>query len=171
MKEAKLYRGSDIVGWSLSEWRARSVLPHVVGKLLDIACGDNRLVRKYGSGVGVDIQQYRNVDVVCNDFSHLPFRDNEFDTITILAALNYFENPVAVLKEVRRLLKPDGRLLVTFLDQRVSTLWHRFRERRITPRPAFSEAELTSCVRSVDMRIDEKRKFMFGVNTIYFIRR
>jgi SAM-dependent methyltransferase len=171
MRESRLYSGLDIIGRLLSEWRSRAVLPYVGGNLLDLACGDNRLVRKYGAGTGVDIVPYQNVDVVCHDFSRLPFRDDEFDTITILAALNYFDDPGKVLREVRRIMKPDGTLLVTFLNRQVSKIWHRFRERDITPRPAFSEAELTSCVQSADMRIVQKRKFMFGVNVIYFIGR
>jgi len=170
MKNRTLYGPSNVVGYLLSEWRTRAVLPHISGKLMDLACGDNRLVRKYGSGVGVDITHYKNVDVLCNDFSSLPFADNKFDTITILAALNYFEKPAAVLAEVSRVLKPEGTLLVTFLKQDVSRIWHQFCERSITPRPAFSEAELTDCVGVAHMRIVQKKTFMLGLNIIYFIR-
>jgi len=171
MVRKELYKGSDVVGWLLSEWRTRAVLPSVAGKLMDLACGDNRLVKKYGSGVGVDIVPYRNVDTVCPDFSDLPFSDNEFDTVTIVAALNYFDDPTAVLREIGRVMRPDGTLLVTFLNQKVSKLWHRIKERDITPRPAFSEAELAGCVQSAGLRIVRKRKFMLGVNVIYFIRK
>lgn len=170
MKKTGLYSRSDIIGCILSEWRTWAVLPYVTGKLMDLACGDNRLVRKYGSGTGVDITNYTNVDVLCNDFSNLPFADNTFDTVTILAALNYFENPKAVLGEIGRILKPDGTLLVTFLNQKVSEIWHSIKERHTTPRPAFSEAELTACLQAADMRVVDKKMFMLGVNTIYFIK-
>lgn len=138
---------------------------------MDLACGDNRLVRLYGSGVGVDIVPFQNVDVVCRDFSRLPFEAAEFETATILAALNYFDNPVEVLREVRRVLKPDGKLLVTFLNHKVSRIWHSFWERSTTPRPAFGEDELAACVEAAKMRIVDKKKFMLGLNTIYFIKR
>jgi SAM-dependent methyltransferase len=171
MKKKELYSRSDIIGYILSEWRMRAVLPYVTGTLMDLACGDNRLVKKYGSGTGVDITNYKNIDVLCNDFSDLPFAGEEFDTVTILAALNYFENPREVLAEISRILKPDGTLLVTFLNQDVSRLWHSVKERRSTPRPAFNEAELTDCLKDAHMRIVQKRRFMFGVNTIYFIKK
>ena len=171
MKNTTLYGPSNVVGYILSEWRTRAVLPYVTGKLMDLACGDNRLVRKLGSGIGVDIRDYGNVDVLCNDFSNLPFAANEFDTVTILAALNYFEHPEAVLGEISRILTPEGNLLVTFLKQDVSRIWHRFCERSITPRPAFNEAELTDCVKAAHMRIVQKKTFMLGLNTIYFIRK
>lgn len=171
MAKIILYSRYDVVGRVLSEWRARAVLPYAVGNLLDLACGDNRLVRINGSGVGVDIVEYQNVDVVCHDLSDLPFGDHEFDTVTILAALNYFEKPVAVLREVGRILKPGGTLLITFLNRKVSRTWHRFRERATTPRPAFDEAELTVCLQAENMHVVRKKKFMFGLNTIYFIKR
>jgi len=167
----ELYSFQDVIGWLLSEWRTRAVLPYVVGDLLDLACGDNRLVKKNGSGVGVDIVDYDNVDVVCPDFSTLPFDDNTFDTVTILAALNYFEKPKEVVAEVGRILKPDGTFLVTFLNQRISKIWHTVKERETTPRPAFNEAELTACLQSAAMRIVDKKSFMFGLNSIYFIKR
>ena len=137
---------------------------------MDLACGDNRIVRRNRSGVGVDIVGYQNVDVVCRDFSRLPFRDEHFDTVTILAALNYFESPDSVLREVRRVLKPDGTLLVTFLNKTVSLLWHKVRERKITPRPSFDEAELTTCLQAANLRIAAKKSFMLGLKTIYFIK-
>lgn len=138
---------------------------------MDLACGDNRVVRALGAGVGVDIADYQGVDVVCRDFTRLPFRDSEFDTVTILAALNYFDDPDAVLREIRRILRPDGTLLVTFLNKNVSRLWHSIRERQITPRPSFDRVELMTCLRAANLRIVDERSFMLGLNTIYFIKR
>jgi len=167
----RLYSRSDIVGRVLSAWRARAVQPCVAGTLLDVACGDNRLVRRYGSGVGVDIVRYEQVDVVCHDLSRLPFSDGCFGTVAILAALNYFDDPDAVLREIRRILRPDGTLLVTFLNKNVSRLWHSIRERQITPRPSFDRVELMTCLRAANLRIVDERSFMLGLNTIYFIKR
>lgn len=165
-----LYGRRDAIARMLSAWRARAVQPYVAGRLMDLACGDNRLVARNGSGVGVDIVNYTNVDVVCPDFSRLPFRDDEFDTVTILAALNYFDRPEAVLCEVRRVLKPDGTLLVTFLNKTLSRWWHLVKERHTTPRPAFDEAELTACLRAAKLRVAAKKSFMLGAKTIYFIK-
>ena len=171
MKTTELYGYTDIVGRILSEWRARAVLPLIAGNLMDLACGDNRLVKRYGTGVGVDIVKYKDVDLTVDDLSDLPFRDHEFDTVTILAALNYFENPGSVLREVSRVLKPDGTVLVTFLSHNISRIWHSFWEREITPRPAFREPELAGYLQTADMNVVKKRTFMFGLNTIYFIKK
>jgi SAM-dependent methyltransferase len=119
----------------------------------------------------VDIVGYQHVDVVCPNLACLPFRDAGFDTVTILAALNYFEDPVSVLREVRRLLRPDGTLLVSLLNKRVSRLWHRVREADITPRPSLDAAELAACLEAANLRVVDTRSFMLGLNIIYFVKR
>jgi SAM-dependent methyltransferase len=168
-KDKTLYGWRDLVGLLLSAWRCQAVLPYVKGTLLDLACGDNRLVKAYGSGMGVDITPYKHVDIVHRDFSRLPFADKSLDTVTILAALNYFDHTVVVLQEIRRVLKDDGRLLVTFLNRRVSSAWHKVWERAVTPRAAFSEIELIDYLAQAGLRLERKVNFMFGVNCIYII--
>ena len=39
---------------TLDDERASNVIPHIEGKLLDIGAGNNRLVKEYGDGVGVN---------------------------------------------------------------------------------------------------------------------
>jgi 2-polyprenyl-3-methyl-5-hydroxy-6-metoxy-1,4-benzoquinol methylase len=43
----------------------------------------------------------------------LPFRDGEFDCITILAVLEHLEYPKEIIAECYRILKPRGRIIVT----------------------------------------------------------
>lgn len=46
------------------------------------------------------------------DAAHLPFDDNTFDTIVDTFSLCVFSNPLGVLRELQRVLKPDGVLLM-----------------------------------------------------------
>ena len=45
----------DALGEVLAKRRVRAVLPHIRGRLLDVGCGFNRLVRNYENGIGVDV--------------------------------------------------------------------------------------------------------------------
>ncbi len=167
-----LYSYNDIIGLILSVWRCRAVAPCVQGKqLMDLACGDNRLVKLLGFGTGVDISPYKGVDIVHPDFTHLPFDDKSLDTVTILAALNYFDNTVEVLRDIERILKDDGVLIISFLNQRVSKIWHLIKEKDITPRVAFSVSELNDYLAEAGLFITQKKHFMLGVNCIYLIKK
>lgn len=124
---------NDRFGKKLQEMRINEVLPHVEGKLLDIGCGANLLTKKYiakskQSAVGVDVHDWGNVDLIVEDTSKLPFNANEFETVSIIAALNHIPNRTAVLKEANRVLKNNGRLILTMLPPKLSYLWHKVRE-------------------------------------------
>ena len=47
-----------------------------------------------------------------------------FDTITFIACLNHIPNRNEVLKEARRLLKPEGRVLITMIDPILGRIGH-----------------------------------------------
>lgn len=110
---------------ALARERRERVRKHVKGRLLDIGCGDNLLVRAYGNGVGVDVVDWGDVDHVVEDTANLPFGDAEFDTVSFVACLNHIPNREDVLDEARRVLRPDGRLIATMIPPGISSVWHR----------------------------------------------
>ena len=58
---------------SLAKRRIQAVLPHVNGRLLDVGCGSNQLVRHYANGVGVDVHPWPGADVIVSDTATLAF--------------------------------------------------------------------------------------------------
>jgi SAM-dependent methyltransferase len=104
--------------------RFEMTLACVRGRLLDVACGRNELVRMYGQGVGVDIYPWPGVDVLIQDAQALPFADKTFDTVSFVACLNHIPHRLEALKEARRVLADDGVLLATMIPDFVSRLWH-----------------------------------------------
>jgi SAM-dependent methyltransferase len=52
-----------------------------------------------------------------NEKAILPFKDNEFDGATICVSIQYLQNPHEVLREVRRVCKPDAPLVITFSNR------------------------------------------------------
>jgi demethylmenaquinone methyltransferase/2-methoxy-6-polyprenyl-1,4-benzoquinol methylase len=53
-----------------------------------------------------------HLDFVAGDATKLPFRDASFDAVTISFGLRNVEDTTAALRELRRVTKPGGRLLV-----------------------------------------------------------
>jgi len=52
-----------------------------------------------------------------NQKPELPFEDNSFDVITCCVSFDYLIKPVEVLKECRRVLRPGGKVIVSFSNR------------------------------------------------------
>lgn len=166
MSDAPLYGLRDPIGLVLSKWRLNAVLPHVRGHVVDLACGDNRLVRQVGSGIGIDIDSRGQSDVLeVKDFTVLPLADDSVDVVTIIASLNYFDDPHRVLAECRRILKPSGQILLTMAKLSVMAVWHKFRDPWVKA-PAISEDELNLMLQEAGFSILLRKSFMLGMNMI-----
>ena len=163
---AGLYSGTDIVGSLLCHWRTKVVLPLITGSHIDLACGDNRLVRALGTGVGVDIQNYGHADLVTSNFAHLPFANASIDTVTVLASLNYIPNALEVLHEIKRILRTDGRLIITLPNQRIMRYWLQCRRQR-PHRLSLADNDLGNMFDVTDFKLLDKRYFMMGLNRLY----
>ena len=81
-------------------------LHSVDGIVLNIGSGNSR--RKTGI-LNVDMTDYENVDIIC-DIHALPFKDESVDAIFNIAVLEHVKSPQFVLKEIHRVLKPDGKV-------------------------------------------------------------
>ena len=98
--------------------------------VLDIACGtgefERLLLTEYSSQqiVGIDISEkmlaiaklkcsaYPQVSFQMASALRLPFDSNSFDVIVSANSFHYFDEPLAALKEMRRVLKPDGKVVI-----------------------------------------------------------
>ncbi|HKY21440.1 MAG TPA: class I SAM-dependent methyltransferase [Vicinamibacterales bacterium] len=171
---------NDAIGDLLANRRVRAVLPYVRGRLLDVGCGGNKLVRSYTNGVGVDVHPWPGADLIVDDTSTLHWESHSFDTVAIVAALNHIPNRRAVLEECRRVLRSDGRVVVTMLRPRVSRVWHWLRkpwdsdqrERGMRPGEVygFTPTELIELFESCGFALAAQRRFMLGFNRIYVFR-
>lgn len=72
---------------------------------LDPALQMHRLARKRIARAGLD------VDLVALSAEQIPLDDASFDSIVVTYTLCSIPNPVSALKEMRRVLKPGGKLL------------------------------------------------------------
>jgi SAM-dependent methyltransferase len=114
----------DVIGRALARMRVEAVLPHIRGRVLDLGCGSNELVRRHREGIGVDVHPWAGVNLVIEDSSKLPFEAHAFDAIALIASLNHIPNREDALDECRRVLRPDGRVVVTMLKPLTSRIWH-----------------------------------------------
>jgi ubiquinone/menaquinone biosynthesis C-methylase UbiE len=104
-----------------------------VDVLLDVGCGGGSFLRRALAtdcrAAGVDhsramvrLARRKNADAVASGrlrvvygaAEELPFRDGEFTALSCLVAFLFFDDPLQVLREMRRVLDRDGGRLAVF---------------------------------------------------------
>ena len=87
--------------------------------VLDAGAGDSpyRHYFEHAHYVAVDFaatayHEFRNLDAICR-LEQLPFADESFDAVLCSEVLEHVPQPSMVLSELRRVLKPGGRLFMT----------------------------------------------------------
>ncbi|MBZ0293670.1 MAG: class I SAM-dependent methyltransferase [Anaerolineae bacterium] len=133
---AEIYE-SVFVPAMMEEWSIRAMdyaNLQLEERVLDIACGTGTLTRRLpksvgpnGQVVGLDISSEmlavaRKISLPPSDTtaiewhegnaSAIPFHDASFDVVFCLFGFMYFTDQVAVLKDISRVLKPNGRLIL-----------------------------------------------------------
>lgn len=100
--------------------------------LLEVACGNGFFLEKYASHVhsiaGLDLSELMvkmatekaadlieviTTEIVQGDASQLPWEDNRFSVATTMGSLMIFPKPLESLKEMYRVLRPGGRVVVS----------------------------------------------------------
>ncbi len=62
-----------------------------------------------------------NLEFITADCVHLPFDDDEFDTVVSFETLEHLEDHQGLMTEFRRVLKPEGFLLLSTPDKAIYT--------------------------------------------------
>jgi ubiquinone/menaquinone biosynthesis C-methylase UbiE len=110
--------------------RLRKVIAEIPDRstVLDIGCGTKAALLKaiepkIKKGVGIDFKVPEFSTPTLKTFQthleeRLPFTDHSFDVVTMLAVLEHIEYEEQILKEIYRVLKPSGKLILT-----VPSIW------------------------------------------------
>ncbi len=181
----------------LSEQEQRASQP---ARLLDIACGSGELVWRLSrlhperlEITGLDnspqmlvrarqkLAGYNEAHFVLVDAteSALPFSNDSFEAVVFANALHYLSDPDRLLLEVRRVLKPGGRLVIedfTVHGRYFWPLFERFILRPLDPQhhKTYTLAQLTRLVSEANFTVLDSRSFkvdliwraMFVVSTV-----
>ncbi len=127
--------------WRTIDNSAAYLAPHLRPglSLLDVGCGPGTITAEFadrlapGSVVGLDASpeviaraagafSRENLEFVVGDAYTLPFDDNSFDIVHAHQTLQHVADPVAVLRELRRVARPGGIVAARDVDY-AGTFW------------------------------------------------
>ncbi len=168
---------------TIRDHRIVAVKQYIRGLLLDVGAGwDNRLVEEYGNGVGFDIQYWEGYGgigsrrlAVCRS-DRMCFRDRQFDTVTVVAVLNHIPNREEVLTEIRRVLKDDGRVILTMVAPWISWINHNLRllydpdrDRKWDEREVWglTDPQMGTLISGTGFKLDQRVSYFFGLSMMY----
>ena len=101
--------------------------PKTMGKIC--ATGMNKLELQFNDQL---TGGYQAKDL--NTDSTLPYPDNSFDVVTCVVSIDYLVDPIAVLKEVNRVLRPGGKVIISQSNRCFPTkavaIWLRMNDRQ-----------------------------------------
>lgn len=152
--------------------------------VLDIGCGTGEFERLLLTEnpqqviTGVDISEkmllmakqkcrtYPNVSFRRASVLALPFADNSFDVVVSASAFHYFDDPTLALKEIKRVLKPKGRVIILdwckdYLLCRICDFVLKFLDPAY--RQCYTQKEFHRLLISAQFELRRTTKFRFGV--------
>ncbi len=119
----------DFIPYLLVKYSNYGAILHQIpdnSKVLDLGCGDGNVSqlyvkRKSCKVIGIDISgsavklAREKIEALCGDLNDtsFPFKDEVFDAVTVVDVLEHLINPLSLLSETHRLLRPGGRLILS----------------------------------------------------------
>jgi ubiquinone/menaquinone biosynthesis C-methylase UbiE len=132
----------------------RALLPRTGGRLLDVGAGFGRLVDEYrafdsvtlvdASAVMLEASRERvgadpRFSIVAADAAHMPIADGTIDVAVAVRLLVHLRDPTDVLREIARVMRPGGCLIVEFPNRHHLVASVRYLSRRQTWSPTAAQ--------------------------------
>ena len=178
---------ADQAAGLLSPWlrnrRIRKITPYLRGNILDFGCGVGALAQlcapDHYTGVDIDgpsINAARIQNHQHRFYTSVP-EDERFDSIVMLAVMEHLKNPSDILCQMRALLTPDGRIIITTPHPLAERIHYLGAQMRLFGAIANEEHEMLidfNCMRGFAERADfgicKYERFLFGINQLFILK-
>jgi len=132
------------------------------GRILDIGCGTGivlELLEDFGVPSGMELSseairflRQRNLNCVVQTDANqtIPFRDNAFSAVTCLDLLEHIDNDLPLLKEMYRVCRPGGHVIITV--PAFQTLWSPH-DVALHHKRRYTKQQMLSMIRQLNWRV------------------
>lgn len=152
--------------------------------VLDLACGTGEFAKllltknpqQHITGIDISKQMlakaenklraYPNVKLQNAAVKNLPFGDASFEIVICANAFHYFEFPQQTLTEIKRVLKPNGKLIILdwcrdYVLMKILDAWLKIFNS--AHQKCYTQAELNRLLLSTDFNVIKDEKTRFGI--------
>lgn len=169
----------------IRKFRERKVIKLIPknSKICDLGCGQGKFLytihNKIKEGVGVDwnVKSHEENNLIfikSNLEKKVRLESNKFDVVMVLAVLEHLNNPQNLLNDAFRILKKDGRIIITtpsklskpileFLSFNLGLIGRKYIKEH---KNYFSKEELVDILTSVGFTDIKVSSFEFGMNNL-----
>ena len=172
----------------LQSWRAWKARPWVRygDRVLDIGCHQGEFLRsltdRIGPSVGLDPLAHPTTEphfrIMAEPFREpTTFRDQSFDAVVMLAALEHIKDKAPLARECSRLLSPAGRVIITvptpFVDRIVAFLCRlRLADgMSLEEHHGFNPSETPVIFAQHGFELEYQGRFQLGLNRLFVLRK
>ncbi len=161
----------------------RRLLRQASGKVLEVAVGTGKNLQYYPRGcriIGIDVSREMlnvareraaklsmEVSPLLADAEALPFSDKSFETIVSSLSTCTFPNPVNALREMARVCKPAGRILLVEHGRSNREWLARWQDRHADqfakPLGCHWNREPLELARKAGLKVVERQRCFFGI--------
>ena len=177
---------ADQAAGLLSPWlrreRIKAAEPYIKGKVLDFGCGVGTLsevcLPEFYLGIDIDeeslkIARQNHVDY---RFEKQCPEGEQFDTIALIAVIEHIKNPELFLNQMKLLLKPKGRIVLTTPHPLVEKVHFCGAQFGLFSKHASEEHEqffnygrMRKYASLTGLKIYSYRRFLLGVNQLFVL--
>ena len=139
----------------------RKLLPQG-GNGLEIGVGSGRFAVPLGIKLGIEpsskmmqIALRKGIEVIGGVAESLPFRNSQFDFALMVTTICFLDNVEVAFNEAYRILKPDGCLIIGFIDKDspIGQLYQQHKDESVFYKIAtfYSVDEVVSCLKKAKL--------------------
>ena len=152
--------------------------------ILDVACGTGEFAKLLLAKnpqqqiTGIDIsesmleiakeklQAYSNANLYNTSVTSLPFADESFDIVVCASAFHYFASPQLALAQMKRVLKPQGKLIILdwcrdYFFLKIVDAWLKITDS--AHQQCYTQAELNRMLSTANFNVIKQGKIRFGI--------
>lgn len=105
----------------------------------------------------------KNIEIIQGDAQNMPFENNSFDIVYATALIEHLNEPIKMLQETYRILKPNGIIIITtpdpFFDKIAQAIGHIEKD---THQETFTIKKLKNYFSMTNLKTLEAKKFMLS---------